>query len=85
MLITEAELQELAAIDAESIGRLPLGDGAYLHIGNLDEEEVVITVTGVAEKPFSLRGRSPKYFSVIATTSSWRTSPPSATTMRSAP
>ena len=50
LLITEAELQaELAAIEAESIGWLPLDDGAYLHIGNLDEDEVVITVTGVPD------------------------------------
>lgn len=35
LLITEAELQaELAAIEAESIGWLPLGEGAYLHIGD---------------------------------------------------
>ena len=48
--LTEAELQaELAAIEAESIGWLPLGEGAYLHLGNPDEEEVVITVTGVPE------------------------------------
>ena len=47
-LITEAELQaELAAIEAESIGWQPLGDGAYLHVG--DPEALVITVTGVPE------------------------------------
>lgn len=40
---------ELAAIEAESIGWMPLRDGAYLHIGNPGEEEVVITVTGVPE------------------------------------
>ena len=41
---------ELAGIEAESIGWQPLGDGAYLHIGNpRDEEEVVITVTGVPD------------------------------------
>ncbi len=45
----QAELAELAAIDAEAIGWLPLGDGAYLHIGNPDEEEVVITVVGVPD------------------------------------
>lgn len=46
LLITEAELQaELAAIEAESIGWLPLGDGAYLHVG--DPEALVITVVGV--------------------------------------
>ena len=50
LLITEAELQaELAAIEAESIGWQPLGDGAYLHMGKPDEEEMVITVTGVPE------------------------------------
>ena len=49
-VLTEAELQaELAAIEAESIGWLPLGEGAYLHLGNPDEEEVVITVTGVPD------------------------------------
>ena len=46
------ELNELAAIAAESIGWLPLGEGAYLHIGQLgqpDVEEVVITVVGVPD------------------------------------
>ena len=46
LLIETDELKaELAAIEAESIGWLPLGDGAYLHMGKLDEEEIVITVT----------------------------------------
>ena len=46
LLITEAELQaELAAIEAESIGWLPLSDAAYLHVG--DPESPVITVVGV--------------------------------------
>ena len=40
---------ELAAIEAEAIGWLPLGNGAYLHVGKPDEEEVVITVTGVPD------------------------------------
>jgi len=40
---------ELAAIEAESIGWLPLGDGAYLHVGSPDEKDVVITVTGVPD------------------------------------
>ena len=48
LLITEAELQaELAAIEAESIGWLPLTDGAYLHVG--DPEALVITVVGVPD------------------------------------
>ena len=31
------------------MGWLPLGDGAYLHVGKPDEEEVVITVVEVAD------------------------------------
>lgn len=47
-LITKAELQaELAAIEAEAMGWQPLGDGAYLHVG--DSDALVITVTGVPE------------------------------------
>ena len=50
LLIDLDELKaELAAIEAESIGWLPLGDGAYLHLGKPEEEEVVITVLGVPE------------------------------------
>jgi len=40
---------ELAAIEAESIGWIPLGDRAYLHVGKPDEEDGVITVVGVAD------------------------------------
>lgn len=40
---------ERAAIEAESIGWLPLGEGAYLHIGKPEEEEIVITVVGVPD------------------------------------
>ena len=48
LLITEAELQaELAAIEAEAIGWLPLGDGAYLHVGDLDA--LVVTVVGMPD------------------------------------
>lgn len=47
VLDLQAELQELAAIEAESIGWLPLGDGAYLHVG--DPEGDVITVVGVPD------------------------------------
>ena len=49
VLDLQAELQEFASIEAESIGWQPLGEGAYLHLGNPDEEEVVITVVGVPE------------------------------------
>ncbi len=45
----QAELADLAAIEGESIGWLPLGDGAYLHLGKPYEEEVVITVVGGPE------------------------------------
>ena len=40
---------ELAGIEAESIGWQPLGDGAYMHLGDPDEEETVITVVGVPD------------------------------------
>ena len=47
MLNLEMELADLAVIEAESIGWLPLGEGAYLHPG--DPEGDVITVVGVPE------------------------------------
>lgn len=50
LLIDPEELKAiLVAIEAESIGWMPLGDGAYLHLGKPDEEDIVITVTGVPE------------------------------------
>lgn len=48
LLIDPDELKvELAAIEAESIGGLPLGEGAYLHVG--DPEHAVINVVGVPD------------------------------------
>jgi hypothetical protein len=41
--------QELAAIEAESIGWLPLAEGAYLHVGDAEQEELTITVIGVPD------------------------------------
>ena len=38
---------ELAQIQAESIGRIPLDDGAYLHVGS---DETVIQVVGIAKE-----------------------------------
>ena len=50
LLIDPDELKaELAAIEAESIGWLPLGESAYLHLGKPEEEEIVISVVGVPE------------------------------------
>jgi len=49
VLDLQAELAELAALKAESIGWLPLEDGAYLHVGKPDDDEVIITVVGVAD------------------------------------
>ena len=47
------ETAYLAEIAAEALGWQPLGQGAYLHVGAPeapdDEEEVVITVTGVPD------------------------------------
>ena len=45
----QSEMAELAAIEAESIGWIPLGDRAYLHVGKLDEDDVVINVVGVPD------------------------------------
>ena len=48
LLRSAVELDEaafLAEVQAESIGWLPLGNGAYLHVG--DPEALVITVVGV--------------------------------------
>ena len=47
LLDLQAELAELAAIAAESIGWLPLADGAYLHLG--DPDALVIDVVGVLD------------------------------------
>lgn len=48
LLIDPDDLKaDLAAVEAESIGWQPLGDGAYLHVG--DPEALVITVLGVPE------------------------------------
>lgn len=49
LLDQHAGLLEVAAIEAESIGWQPLGEGSYLHVGNPDEGEVVITVVGVPD------------------------------------
>ena len=47
LLNLEMELADLAAIEAESIGWPPLGEIAYLHVG--DPQGDVITVVGVPE------------------------------------
>lgn len=50
LLIDPDELKaDLAAIEAESIGWLPLGEAAYLHVGKPVDQDVVITVVGVPE------------------------------------
>lgn len=47
VLDLQAEMQELAAIEVESIGWLPLGEGAYPHVGGPDA--LVIDVVGVPD------------------------------------
>ena len=47
LLDLQSELADLAAIEAESIGWIPLGESAYLNVG--DPEGDVITVTGVPD------------------------------------
>jgi hypothetical protein len=39
-------LRELAEIEAESIGWIPLDDGAYLHVGS---EDCVVEIVGLAD------------------------------------
>ena len=49
LLDLQVEFAELATIQAESIGWQPLGERSYLHVGDPDEKDVVITVVGVPE------------------------------------
>ena len=46
MTIEQDFQSELAQIQAESIGWLPLDEGAYLHVGS---DESVIQVVGIAK------------------------------------
>ena len=46
MTIEEDFWAELAQIQAESIGWIPLDEGAYLHVGS---DEPVIQVVGIAK------------------------------------
>ncbi len=47
MTIEEDFWLELSQIQAESIGWIPLDEGAYLHIGS---DELVIQVVGIAKE-----------------------------------
>jgi hypothetical protein len=47
MTIEEEFWAELAQIQAESIGWIPLEEGAYLHVGS---DEQVIQVVGIAKE-----------------------------------
>ena len=47
MTIEEDFWAELAQIQAESIGWIPLDEGAYLHV---DSDEPVIQVVGIAKE-----------------------------------
>ncbi len=44
-----ADAQWLAEVAAEAIGWQPLGEGAYLHIGKPEAEEMVIHIVGVPD------------------------------------
>ena len=46
-LLSVEDAQWLENLAAESIGWQPLGDGAYLHVG--DTEGAVITIVGVPD------------------------------------
>lgn len=43
------EIAELQAVKAEAIGWLPLGEGAYLHVGYPDKKEAVGNAPGIVE------------------------------------
>lgn len=45
---SEQEIKQIAEIAGESIGWLPLTEGAYLHVGNEANHERVI-ITGIAD------------------------------------
>lgn len=45
----DLEWAELTAIAAESIGWQPLGEGAYLRLGNPDAAELIIQVIGIPD------------------------------------
>jgi len=47
MTIEEEFWAELAQIQAESIGWIPLDEGAYLHVGS---DDAVIQVVGIAKE-----------------------------------
>ncbi|MDD5479265.1 hypothetical protein [Rhodoferax sp.] len=47
LLDPQAEFKEFASIQAESINWQPLGQGAYLHHGDVEESEIVIRVVGI--------------------------------------
>lgn len=49
LLDLPAELQELAALEIEAMGWLPLDAGQYLHQGKPVDEDVIITVTGTPD------------------------------------
>ena len=46
-------LAELQALAAEAMGWQPLGQGAYLHLGDVDGEENIIQVVGVPDVQMS--------------------------------
>lgn len=55
-LLSVEDAQWLANLAAESIGWLPLGAGAYLHVGDpraLESDAVVIDIVGVPDAGMS--------------------------------
>ena len=46
ILDLQAELQELTAIEAESIGWLTLGEGVFLHMGDPQGEISAVIISG---------------------------------------
>lgn len=49
-LISDEELAlDLQELQAEAIGWIPLEEGAYLHVGNENAQELIIDVVGIAD------------------------------------
>lgn len=49
-LISDEELAlDLQQLQVESIGWIPLEEGAYLHVGKENSEELIIDVVGIAD------------------------------------
>ena len=56
LIPTHEWTQEQRELQADSLGWLPLGEGAYLHVPGTDKEPTVIHVVGLATDALELDG-----------------------------